>query len=196
MKGFTSAGSINATDFYQFYYCKRKILIERVYGAKRIVRDKMVQGKEEHEKERKRLLERTEVYGIRKDVVKEILEGFCMSHGNISGCPDIIVMRADGSVVIVELKLTDYPGDNFARKAQVYVYAYLAIKHFLAERVSAYIYYIKQKRAERVSLPEDLEGFVMKTSAKIELLLAHEELPEAVMSERCNYCEFYRFCWG
>lgn len=196
LKDFTSAGEIRASDFYQFYYCKRKILIEKVYGYKRLVKDKMIEGSEEHRKERKRLLERTEVYGIRKEDVEEVLENFCMSYSGISGCPDITVKKKDGSVVIVELKLTDFQTDSFARRAQIYAYAFLAKKFFSSKKVLAYIYYIKQKKLERIAIPEDVEVFVEMTLREVKALIESEKLPEVPKSSRCSYCEFYSFCWA
>ncbi|MGC9209508.1 MAG: CRISPR-associated protein Cas4 [Nitrososphaeria archaeon] len=196
MRASTSAGSFSPSDLYQFYYCRRKPVLERVYGVKRAMKDKMLLGKQEHEAERRRLMERAELYGIRREDVEWVREGECMSYGRLSGCPDLLLRMKDGSLFVVELKLTDYPVDTYARRIQIYAYAYLVKKALGAERVSALLYYVSQRRAVRVPLPDNLEEAVESALDELERALASERLPPAVRSSRCGYCEYSWFCWG
>jgi len=196
LRGSISAGEITASDLYQFYYCRRKPVLEKVYGVSRVIRDKMQMGLEEHEKERKRFAERSEVYGFKKEEVEEIFEGKCVSYGELSGCPDVLIRKKDGSFSVVELKETDFTGDSYARKVQVYAYAYLIRKAYGVSNVSAFIYFIKQKKLVKVALPEDIDATLERAMSEYRSALSVEKIPETLKSSKCNYCEYFSFCWG
>ncbi|MDM7918114.1 MAG: Dna2/Cas4 domain-containing protein, partial [Methanosarcina sp.] len=69
---------LHVSDISQYFYCPRKLYFTSVLGLKLKPRHKMEFGKEEHEKEHRRVSERRTVYGFPKKDVQNIFHNMAV----------------------------------------------------------------------------------------------------------------------
>jgi len=111
----------------------------------------------------------------------------------LSGKVDVLIHRADGTAVPVDIKHARraFPG----WKIQLAAYAWL-IEHLTGHAVAeGYLYLSRARRAERVRITARLRGQARRLVETIRTAVLQGVLPEGTSHRgRCVNCEFRRFC--
>ncbi|TDA39536.1 MAG: CRISPR-associated protein Cas4 [Candidatus Methanomethylicota archaeon] len=188
---------LSANDLYQYHYCPRKIYYIKMLGL-RAEKRKMSQGREEQDKEKKRLAERKEIFGIKREYVKKIMYDVYLENEEIGLCGivDILLVLYDGGHIPVEIKYTDLPEVTYGRRRQLAAYALLIDNSFRTNTRNGILYFTEQNREVFVKFTnEDKEG-VLADLERIRKLIRDEKLPRKANSRRCSYCEYLKICRG
>jgi CRISPR-associated exonuclease Cas4 len=81
MNASTYVGDVlSVFDLVQYTYCPRKVYFLKVLGVPARIRRKMEYGKAVQEREKRRLRERKDVYGFKREEVEEILHNLAVEN--------------------------------------------------------------------------------------------------------------------
>ncbi len=197
MRGSTYAGDgLTVSDIVQYHYCPRKVYFLRVMDVPAGVRRKMEYGDEQHEREKRRMLERSEIYGFDKVEVAEVLqdlqiESQCLG---LRGKLDVALRMMDGELVPVETKYTDFAIPQRHYLKQLYSYALLLEEWGGRVVKRGVIYFSQQKKPGIVDITREDKDSILRDIETIEGMLANEEPPRGVSPEKCRYCEVAKYC--
>jgi CRISPR-associated exonuclease Cas4 len=197
MKGSTYAGeTLTVSDIVQYYYCPRKVYFLKVLGVPISVRRKMEYGKETHEKERRRLTEREQVYGFDREDVAEVLEGLQIEDVDLGlrGKVDVTLRLKNGEIVPVDAKLTDNVLVQRQHRKQLHAYALLLDNMFKTRVTKGIIYFAQQKKAVAIEISESDKAELRRDIQRIEKIITGEHLPRGASTEKCGYCETRQYC--
>ncbi|MFA5868217.1 MAG: CRISPR-associated protein Cas4 [Candidatus Bathyarchaeia archaeon] len=197
MRDSTYAGDgLTVTDIVQYHYCPRKVYFLRVMDVPAGVRRKMEYGDEIHEREKRRMLERKDLYGFDKDEVSDVIQDLQVESRRLGlrGKLDVVLRLRDDDLVPVETKYTDFVSPQRHYLKQLYAYALLLEEWGGAPVKKGIIYFAQQKKSIAVDITRDDKESVMRDIAVIERMLSSEEPPRAVSPEKCSYCEVKKYC--
>ncbi len=186
---------LSANDLYQYYYCPRKIYFMKTLGMSASKR-KMAFGKEEQEREKKRMAERNDYFGIEKSRVKEMmLNKYLEDEGlGLCGVIDVLLALDDGTYVPVEIKYSDMPEVTYARRKQLVAYALLVDRSFLTYTKRGVMYFPEQNIAKTVVIQQSDKDSIPGDLSRIRALCASERIPRQAASQKCVYCEYAKMC--
>lgn len=197
MKGSIYAGeTLTVSDIVQYYYCPRKVYFLKVLGVPVPVRRKIEYGKETHEKERRRLTEREQVYGFDREDVAEVLEGLQIEDVDIGlrGKVDVALRLKNGEIVPVDAKLTDNVLVQRQHRKQLHAYALLLDGKFGTRVTKGIIYFTQQKKAVSIEISESDKAELRRDIQRIEKIISGEHVPRGTSAEKCGYCETKQYC--
>ncbi len=197
MRVSTYAGDgLTVTDIVQFHYCPRKVYFLRVMDVPAGVRRKMVYGDEVHEREKRRMLERKDIYGFSKDEVADVIQDLQIESKRLGlrGKLDVTLRMRDGELVPVETKYTDFASPQRHYLKQLYSYALLLEEWGGRVVKRGVIYFSQQKKPETIEITSEDKESIIRDIQIIEKMLASEEPPRAVSAEKCRYCEVEKYC--
>lgn len=197
MRGSTSDGdSITVSDIVQYFYCPRKIYFLKTLGVPVVVRAKMEYGKEVHERERRRMLERTQIYGFERSEVEEVLQGLQIEDLEIGlrGKVDVVLKLRTGEFIPVDTKYTDEVWVQKQYRKQLHAYALLLDHRFKTNVVTGVIYFSKQKETRTIKITEEDKRALRRNIEYIKRIIASEVMPRGVSQEKCEYCEVKKYC--
>jgi len=188
-------GDVAVGDLVQYYYCPRKVYFLRVLGVTVPPRSKMRLGKSEHEKEYKRVKERTTVYGFDPHEVERVSHNVYVEHEcGLYGQIDTVVVLRSGDVVPVEVKYSDQTVIFQNWRKQVVAYA-LLLRTVFGPRVKyGLIYFPRKKNGLTIAITHDDVAGVLNDVKRLRQLLASERLPRGAREAKCHYCEVAKFC--
>ncbi|MDI6903700.1 MAG: CRISPR-associated protein Cas4 [Methanocellales archaeon] len=198
MRDSTNAGKpiLNVFDLSQYYYCPRKVYFLTVMGVPATPRKKMSYGKKEQEKERKRVTERKDVFGIPRDEVEEVLHKVYVEDRKIGliGQVDTVLKLKNGTILPVDVKYTNFVRVYRNWKKQLTAYALLLSSEFGCDVNEGILYFPKQKEHVRVDISKEDKDFVLMDLEKLRGLMASEHIPRKTDEKKCRYCEVARYC--
>jgi len=203
MRGSTSAGepgappvTVTVFDISQYFYCPRKVYYLRVLGVPAPPRKKMELGRKEQSREEDRLAERKTVYGLPREMVKEVVYRPYLEAPEIglAGQLDAYLRMGDGELIPVDSKYTEAVAVQRQYRKQLVAYAVLLDRVFGARVRRGMIYFPKQKEAVEVRVTEEDKACLMKDVVLIRKILVGETVPRKVAVEKCDYCEVRRYC--
>lgn len=153
-------------------------------------------GKEEQEKERKRVTERKDVFGIPREYVDDVITKLYIEDYRIGLCGqiDVVIKLKDGTMLPVEIKYTDFVEAYRGRKKQLTAYAMLIESDFGCKVDTGILYFPIQNEQIEVEITEEDKNYVLKDLEKISDLIASEKIPRKVEKKKCEYCEVKRYC--
>ncbi|MGC1119610.1 MAG: CRISPR-associated protein Cas4 [Candidatus Methanofastidiosia archaeon] len=185
---------IAVSDVVQFMYCPRKVYFYKVLGLPMVDRKKMTYGKDEHEREHRRVKERKHVYGIEKDQIKKVQHGVFIVDEDIGlyGQIDTVVELQDGSVIPVDVKYSDYSGVFKNWKKQLLAYALLLERKSGVKVRKGLLYFPKQRKKVFVELSAEDKEFFLKDIERIRGMIKSGKMPRG--RDRCGYCEMKKYC--
>lgn len=157
---------------------------------------KMDKGKEEHEREHRRVKERQSIYGFEPSEVKELMHNVAIEYKEIGvyGQVDTVVILTNGEVFPLDVKYSDFTAVRRNWKKQLVGYAIL-LEKYLDRRVDCGIlYFPNQKRSIRVPISAEDKESLLKDVQRIRSLLKSEGMPRGVRKEMCRYCEVAKYC--
>jgi len=195
-RGKSEALWIDVWEIVKFYYCRRELYLLLTLGAPFIAKRKMTYGADEHKKERKRLSERTSIFGFEASQVKKVYNKLMVEDSTLrlSGQVDNVLELTDGQVIPVEIKYTDYVGAYRHRTKQLTAYAVLLQHHFNRKVDKGILYFPIQNK--QIFLPismQDKKSLIVDLE-RIRELIRSEKVPPKARSEACRYCEVKRYC--
>jgi CRISPR-associated exonuclease Cas4 len=187
MKASGSGGKppIDVWEIVQYHYCPRKIYFLRTLGVPAVQKRKMALGQTEHLKEIKRLKEREETFGFKKEEVEQVYQKLALEDEGLGlvGQVDTVVKLRDGRILPVEIKYTDYVEAFRGRAKQLTAYAILLETKF-NQRVDAGVLYFPIQN-KQVIIPishEDKRNLIIDLE-RIRDLIISERIPQATGRE-------------
>lgn len=197
MKDFTYVGEmLNVADLVQYYYCPRKVYFLKVLQVPFIPKRKMDFGGSEQKKEKKRVVERKDIFGIERDIVRDILRKVYIENTEIGLCGqiDIVLRLKDGSLIPIDIKYTDYAEVHRRWRKQLTAYAMLLDYKFSCSVMKGILYFSKQNKQIIIDIDDKDKEFVLKDLETIRALIKSEILPRKSSENICKYCEVSRYC--
>jgi CRISPR-associated exonuclease Cas4 len=197
MKGSTSAGdSITVFDIVQYHYCPRKVYFLRVLGVPVVVRKKMEYGREIHDRERRRMIERKQIYGFERELIEEVLQRLRIEASEISlrGQVDVALKLKTGEFLPVDTKYTDEVAVQRQYRRQLHAYALLLDHRFKTNVTRGVIYFAKQHRIRVVKITNEDKKSLLRDIDHIKRMISSEVIPKRVSQEKCGYCEVKKYC--
>jgi CRISPR-associated exonuclease Cas4 len=176
----------------QYIFCPRVVYYETCTPGIRPVTYKMQAGNDAHDYERKRAARRSlAAYQVPSGERKFDLRIISKTY-YLSGLIDEAVFTPDGAFV-VDYKLADWAGEN--HQIQIAAYSLLLEEAFDLPVRHAFIYLMKSRRFEKMLIDEALRNSVFETLKGIERIRLYEYMPPPVeQRNKCEVCEFRRFC--
>nr|MDO8098760.1 CRISPR-associated protein Cas4 [Candidatus Njordarchaeota archaeon] len=187
---------LTVTDITQYYYCPRKFYFLKVLQVPYTTRRKMEVGKEEQERERKRLKERKDRFGYPPEQIQNIVTTQYIESPQLglAGQIDLTLELKDGTLVPVEIKYTDTPTIQRQWKKQLTAYT-LLLEHKHNKKVTkALLYFTEQNKTIPVEITEEDKTFLKKDIERLNHLLKSELVPRRTDEAKCRYCEVARYC--
>lgn len=168
----------------------------KTLGLKIRSRPKMDMGKEEHEKEHRRLKERKTIYGFSEDAVAKVIHDFMLEDPQLGlyGIIDTVVTLNTGEIIPVDVKYSNATSVRINWKKQLIAYSLLLESHFNTLVKRGIIYLPAQRRQIQIDINADLKETVKQDIKKIEELIVSEKMPNVSKGNQCNYCEMKKFC--
>jgi len=197
MKGSTFDGdSITVGDIVQFFYCPRKVYFLKTLGVPVVVRRKMEYGKEVHELEERRMLERKQIYGFDRDEVEEVLQGLQIEAPEIGlrGKVDVALRLRSGEFVPVDTKFTDVVEVQLQYRKQLHAYALLLDYWFKTRVKRGVLYFAQQREVRTIEISEEDKEALKRSIDQIKKIISSEVTPRRVSPEKCQYCEVKKYC--
>ena len=157
---------------------------------------KMHLGREEQEKEVKRLSERKDVFGIQRGEVEKIEENKyleCKELG-LCGIMDVLLTLRSGEMIPVDIKYTSYPFLSTGRVKQIIAYSLLLDHGFRTNTRRGIVYYPQQNKQDSIKISISDKDALLKDLERIRNILSSEKIPRKTASEKCDYCGYLKIC--
>lgn len=197
MKDSTYDGEVlNVSDLVQYYYCPRKVYFLKVMGVPFKPRKKMTFGKDEQKREKKRVTERKDVFGLPREELDQILRKVHILNPIIGlyGQIDVVLKHKNGELLPVDIKYSDFVQVARHWKKQLTAYAMLLDFKFDTTVRKGILYFPKQKEHLGVGITEEDKKFVLRDLETIRELIRTEIVPRKVDESKCRYCEVAKYC--
>lgn len=187
---------LSVFDLGQYYYCPRKVYFLRVMEVPIVIKKKMNYGREEQEKERKRVIERKDVFGFKREEVEEVIEKLHIESKKIGlvGNIDIVLRLKNGEIIPVDIKYSDFVFAQRHWKKQLTAYSMLLDEKFNCKVSRGIIYFSEQNESLFVEITEEDKNFVLMDLEKIRELFRTESIPRKTDEGKCKYCEVIKYC--
>ncbi len=189
------AWTLTVTDLKQYVYCPRVLYFSRCLPGVRPVTAKMSEGIAAHEeaeaRERRRQLR---TYGFSSGE-RHFGVDLYSADWHLTALIDLVIVRPDGQQVAVpvDYKLSSVAGAHF--KLQLACYGLLVEEEMRLPAPYGFLYFIPERRAERVPLGARLRAKVGEALCEMRSIVEAEVMPGApAQAGRCVNCEFRRFC--
>ena len=156
----------------------------------------MDRGKEEHEREHRRVKERQNIYGFEPSEVREVMHDVPVEYKEIGlhGQIDTVVILSSGEVFPVDIKYSNFAAVRRNWKKQLVGYAILLEQYFNRRVDCGVLYFPAQRKSIKVSISaEDKENF-LKDIQRVRDLIKGGAMPRGVRKEMCRYCEVAKYC--
>ncbi len=197
MKDSTSAGdSITVFDIVQYYYCPRKVYFLRVLEVPVTIRQKMEYGQQIDDKEKRRMMERKQIYGFDRNLVENIFQKLHVEASEIGlrGQVDVALQLKTGEYLPVDTKYTDEVVVQRHYRKQLYAYALLLDYRFNTSVTRGIIYFAKQREVQHVKVTNENKKSLLRAIQRIKDMMSTEEIPKKVAKNKCGYCEVKKYC--
>jgi CRISPR-associated exonuclease Cas4 len=184
------------SDITQYFYCPRKVYFMKTLGIKIKAKPKMDMGKEEHEKEHRRVKERNTVYGFPEEEIAQVIHDLAVEDINIGlyGMVDTTIIRKSGEVVPVDVKYTDFETVRINWRKQLTAYALLLDSRFKTTVKRGFVYFPAKRKQIQIDIPDEAKDILKQDIKKINGLIDSENMPNVSKGKQCSYCEMKKFC--
>ena len=184
------------SDITQYFYCPRKVYFMKTLGIKIKARPNLDMGKEEHDKEHRRVKERITVYGFSEEDVAQVIHNLAVEDINLGlyGMVDTTIILKDGEVVPVDVKYTDAESVRVNWKKQLTAYALLLESRFKTVVKRGFVYFPSKHKQIQIDMPDEAKSALKQDVKKIKELIESEKMPNVSKGKQCSYCEMKKFC--
>jgi len=181
----------------QYHFCPRIIYYLGVLGFAERTTESMIEGKELHSSEERRLPRRRTLAGGRREVVKASWSKLHVASKRLGlyGTIDEVAEASDG-LVVVESKLTKaprkpHPGHVY----QAVAYAMLAEEALGKPARRVVIKYLRDGTSFELPVTEDLRRHVLWTVSRIRSII-EGKVPRESSRRKCGSCGYRKVCKG
>lgn len=187
---------LQVSDITQYFYCPRKVYFMKTMGIQVKPRPKMDLGKDEHEREHRRVKERKTIYGFSEDEVKEVIHDLAIENKTIGlyGMVDTVLIMKNGEVLPVDVKYSKSVSVKINWRKQLIAYSLLLEAYFGTTVKRGIIYLPAQHKQIQVEITCEGKEVVRQDIQKIKDLIKSEKMPNVNKGLQCNYCEMAKFC--
>ena len=189
---------IPVTWIKQYYFCPRIVYFLGVLGYEERLTESMIEGKEFHVDEEKRVLHRKTLGGEKKEPVKTCISRLpaVSKRLNLYGVIDEIAETKEGLIVVenkwIKAPKKPHPGHLY----QAAAYAMLA-EEILGKPVrSIMIRYVRSNKSFKIPLTDEIRKHVIWVTSKIKSIIENEKLPKIRTTKKCKNCGFIKVCRG
>ncbi len=184
------------SDITQYFYCPRKVYFMKTLGIKIKAKPKMDMGKEEHDKEHRRVKERKTVYGFSEEDVAQVIHDLAVEDINLGlyGMVDTTIILKSGEVVPVDVKYSDAENVRINWKKQLTAYALLLESRSRTIVKRGFIYFPSRHKQIKIDIPDEAKTVLKQDIQKIKELINNEKMPNVSKGKQCSYCEMKKFC--
>lgn len=156
----------------------------------------MNMGKEEHEKEHRRVKERKTVYGFSEGDVAKVIHDLMLEDPQLGlyGVVDTVVILKTGEIIPVDVKYSNATSVKINWKKQLIAYSLLLEPRFNTLVKRGIIYLPGQRRQIQIDIDIESKEIVKQDIKKIEALIGSEKMPNVLKGAQCSYCEMKKFC--
>jgi len=192
----TDDDMLQVSDITQYFYCPRKVYFMKTMGIKAKPRPKMDMGKEEHEKEHRRVKERKTIYGFGEEDIKEVIHDLAIENRQIGlyGMVDTVLILKNGEIVPVDVKYSKSRIAKINWRKQLIAYSLLLEAYFGVTVRRGIIYLPEQRMQIPVEITIEGKEVVKEDIRKIKAMIASEKMPNVNKGAQCSYCEMDKFC--
>lgn len=185
---------IKASDIRQHIYCPRETYYEFVVPAPKPLTYKMTHGKKEHikieELERRRNLSK---YNL-KDGEKIFSPNLFSSKLQLSGKPDLIIMK-ENSAFPIDYKFSTNAYLDMGWKMQITTYSKIVEAEWGVKSDVGFIYFVNQDSVRSVDFNDELIEKLENTLRSMREIIEKEMFPEPPKNKnKCRDCRFRRWC--
>ncbi len=169
----------------------------KTLGLKIRSRPKMDMGKEEHEKEHRRVKERKTIYGFSEEEVSKVIHDLMLEDPQIGlyGIIDTVVVLKTGEIIPVDVKYSNATSVKINWKKQLIAYSLLLESRFNTLVKKGIIYLPAQHKQLQIDINIEAKEVVKQDILKIAELVRSEKMPNVSKGNQCNYCEMKKFCF-
>jgi CRISPR-associated exonuclease Cas4 len=187
---------LQVSDITQYFYCPRKVYFMKTLGIKIKAKPKMDMGKEEHEKEHRRVKERKTVYGFPEEDVAQVIHNLAVEDIDIGlyGMVDTTLIMKNGEIVPIDVKYTNAESVRINWKKQLTAYAVLLETRFKKMVERGFIYFPAKHKQIQIDIPDEAKATLKQDITKIKELIDSEKMPNVSKGKQCGYCEMKKFC--
>ena len=166
-------------------------------GLKIKSRPKMDMGKEEHEKEHRRVKDRKTVYGFSEEEISKVIHDLMIEDPKLGiyGIIDTTVILKNGEIIPIDVKYSSATSVRINWKKQLIAYSLLLESHFGTVVKRAMIYLPAQHKQMEIDINNESKEIVKQDIRKIEELIESEKMPNVLKGNQCSYCEMNKFCF-
>jgi CRISPR-associated exonuclease Cas4 len=188
---------MQVSDITQYFYCPRKIYFLKTLGIKIKSRPKMDMGKEEHDKEHRRIKERKTIYGFSEGEVKDVIHNLALEDTDLGlyGMVDTTLIMENGEIIPVDVKYSNASNVRINWKKQLVAYSLLLESHYQTIVKRGVIYLPAQRKQIQIDITADAKYILKQDMLKINALIESEKMPNATKDSKCSYCEMKKFCF-
>lgn len=186
---------ISSNDLYEYHYCPREVYFMKKLGLPSQKR-KMQLGREEQQKEVKRLSEREDIFGIQRTEILHIEHNKYLESKELELCGimDCLLTLKSGEKIPVDIKYTDYAYITQGRAKQIIAYALLLDKNYGCRATKGIIYYPKQNARDVINITQEDKKMLLLDLIKIKNILISDKLPRKTSYKKCKYCGYLKVC--
>lgn len=189
---------IPVTWIKQYHFCPRIIYYLGVLGFIERTTESMLEGREFHFNEERKLKRRSTLAGGRKEKVKALWSKLHVVSQRLGlyGTIDEVA-ELDSGLVVVENKLMKapkkpYPGHIY----QTIAYAMLAEEALHKPVRRVILKYLRDKKLFEIPVTEDLKRHVLWTISRIKSIIDNERIPRETSHKKCINCGYKKMCKG
>jgi len=191
----TVCAMVSSNDLYEYFYCPREVYFMkklRLPSEKR----KMQMGREEQEREVKRVSERNDVFGISREDVAKIEQNKYLESKDLDFCGimDVLLTLNDGEMVPVDIKYTAFPHLQPGRVKQIIGYALLIDRNYDKNTCRGIIYYPMQNKQDTVKVSPGDKSMLLMDIERIKRIILSDKVPRKTASKNCGYCGYLKIC--
>jgi CRISPR-associated exonuclease Cas4 len=189
---------IPVTWIKQYCFCPRIIYYLGALGFTERVTESMIEGKEFHSTEERKLRRRSTLAGERKEKVKALWSRLHVVSERLGlyGTVDEIA-EVNNGLVIVENKFMKSPKKPYpAHVYQAVAYAMLAeeVLHKPVRRII--LKYLRDGKSFEIPITEDLKKHVLWIVSRIKSIINKEKIPREMNHKKCRNCGYKKVCKG
>lgn len=168
----------------------------KTLGIKIKARPKMDMGKEEHDKEHRRVKERKTIYGFSEEDVAQVIHNLAVEDINLGlyGMVDTTIILKNGEIVPVDVKYSDAESIRVNWKKQLTAYALLLDSRFKTIVKRGFVYFPSKLKQIQIDIPDEAKAILKQDVKKIKELIDSEKMPNVSKGKQCSYCEMKKFC--
>ncbi|MCB9234479.1 MAG: CRISPR-associated protein Cas4 [Bacteroidia bacterium] len=187
--------SITPSHIIQYLYCPRFIWYEHVLKIPQNEEQfqKVLKGREIHDQK----LERNKEYLRKKIGVKGKWVDQYLSHGELRGKVDEVLLLENGKMAPLDYKFAEFKGIVFETyKQQLFCYSLLIEEVFETKVESGYIVYTRSKHhLEEITIKDSDKKGVKESIEGISKIVEKNRYPESTrVKKRCVDCTYRNIC--